>query len=153
MRYEFVESFAESASEALGQALGEPVKKGSLVLKESPMPSRGVATIIALTGEVEGRVIFDMTASTARGIAGSMNGKKFDDLGALVYDTICELSNIMIGRAVTSLNDQNFIFEVNPPTTISGKDLSISDYQLETLVIPLTTQYGDVDLNVALRAR
>jgi chemotaxis protein CheX len=151
MRFDYIEAFVDSASEALSKTLQGPVKKGELDLKSSPIPSRGVATIIGITGDVEGRVIFDMESETARRLAEALNDSRFPDLTSLVLDTISELSNIMIGNAVSRLNDHGYQFKVTPPTVFTGTELSTTDIKLETLVIPLSTSYGEVAVNVAMR--
>ena len=151
MRFDYIDPFVDSASETLSKVIQGPVQRGDLSLKNSPVPNQGVATIIGITGKVEGRVIFDMNPKTARGIAGALNGKTFEALTPLALDTIAELANMMIGGAVTELYNKGFEFSVTPPTIFTGLELSSSDINLETLVIPLTTPHGDVIVNVALR--
>ena len=151
MRFDYIEPFVDSARETLSKVIQEPVQRGELSLKNSPVPNQGVATLIGITGQVEGRVIFDMNQSTARRLAEALNGKTFETLTPFALDTISELANMMIGGAVTVLNNQGFEFSVTPPTIFTGLELSSSDINLETLVIPLTTPYGDVVVNVALR--
>lgn len=151
MRFDYIEPFVESARETLSKVIQSPVQKGELSLKTSPVPNQGVATIIGITGKVEGRVIFDMDQQTALRLAEALNGKTFETLTPLALDTISELANMMIGGAVTALNNKGYEFSVTPPTIFTGLELRSSDINLETLVIPLTTPYGNVSVNVALR--
>ena len=151
MQFEYINPFADSASRTLSKLVQAPVRKGDLSLRNSPVPNQGVATMIEITGRVQGRVIFDMNAETARRMAGALNGKKFETLTPLALDTIAELANMMIGDAVTVLNNQGFEFSMAPPTIVTGQESSGSNVNLEALVIPLHTPYGDVIVNVALR--
>ena len=65
MRVEYINPFSEAAYNILVQVLGGEVKRGDLYLKSTCMPVMGVAAIVGLAGDVEGRVIFDMTPETA----------------------------------------------------------------------------------------
>ena len=151
MRFEYIDPFVESARATLSKVIQRPVEKGELRLETSPIPNQGVATIIGITGKVEGRVIFEMDQPTALRLAETMNGTVFETLTPLAMDTISELANMMIGGAVSVLNNQGFEFSVTPPTIFTGMELRSSDINLETLVIPLTTPHGNVSVNVALR--
>ena len=66
MRVEYINPFSEAAYNILSQVLPEEeIKRGDLYLKSTCMPVMGVAAIVGLAGDVEGRVIFDMTMPTA----------------------------------------------------------------------------------------
>ncbi len=151
MQFDYIDPFADSASRTLSSLVQAPVQKGNLSLRNSPVPHQGVATVIEITGRVRGRVIFDMNVETARRMGGALNGKKFETLTPLALDTIAELANMMIGGAVTALNGRGFEFSMTPPTVFTGRESIGGDADLEALVIPLHTPYGDVIVNVALR--
>jgi chemotaxis protein CheX len=59
----------------------------------------------------------------------------------------------MTGRAVTVLNDRGHHLRVSPPTLVAGDNVTISSAELETLVVPLATSYGEVIVNVAMETR
>ena len=85
MRVEYINPFVETSYRVLKEVLGGvDVQRGDLYLKSTAMPVMGVAALVGLAGDVEGRVLFDMTFETALNIASAMNGEtltKFDDLG------------------------------------------------------------------------
>jgi len=151
VRFDYINPFADSACETLSRILHAPVQKGELSLKNSPVPNLGVATIIGITGQVKGRVIFEMEPRTALELAEALNGEHLEKMTPLALDTIAEMSNMMIGGAVTALNNQGFEFNVTPPTIFSGVEMASADIHMETLVIPLETSYGKVIVNAALQ--
>ena len=74
MRVEYINPFVETAYNVLKEVLGGEVKRGDLYLKSTSMPVMGVATLVGLAGDVEGRVLFDMSMETSLRIASQMNG-------------------------------------------------------------------------------
>ena len=92
MRVEYINPFSEAAYNILSQVLSEDIKRGDLYLKSTCMPVMGVAAIVGLAGDVEGRVIFDMTLDTALKIASAMNNEELAEFDELARATITELA-------------------------------------------------------------
>jgi len=151
MKVEYVKPFAQATYEILKDILNVPITRGQLSLIKTPVSIEGVAVVIGLTGEVEGRVLFDMGIDTAKKIAEAMNYEELESFDSLARATISELGNIITGRAVTLLNDGGFKFNITPPLLIVGEKMETSDQLHETLVIPLNTEYGTFNVNVALK--
>ena len=154
MRLDYINPIVDSALAVLSEFIGAPVERGSMQLHCDASPSREVITIIGMAGEVEGRIMLEMDKDAAIGMAGIMNKEQFTDLTPFALDTLMELTNVMIARAVSTLNDQGFVFRLTPPLIFTGSNLSIfNSLYLETLFVPLRTKVGDMNLNVALRMK
>ena len=125
MRVEYINPFSEAAYNILVQVLEGEVKRGDLYLKSTCMPVMGVAAIVGLAGDVEGRVIFDMTSETALKIASAMNQEEFTEFDELCRATITELANLITAQAVTKLHDLGFKFDLTPPALFTGENMSI----------------------------
>jgi chemotaxis protein CheX len=80
-----------------------------------------------------------------------MNNKSFNSVQPLVLDSIAELVNMIMGKALTILNDKGFNFRLTPPMVFTGNAVVQSTIHLETLVVPFTTDYGEFIINVAVR--
>ena len=76
---------------------------------------KGVAALVAITGDIEGRIVFDLDPETAVRVASRFAGAEMPESDELVRETVCELANQVTGNAVTTLNDQGFHFRVHPP--------------------------------------
>jgi len=150
MRYAYVQPFVDSAQRILAEAVPGRIVAGDLRLSSAALPSRGVTAIVGVTGEGEGRVLFDMDRETALRIASAMNGEPFHELDQLAKDTLCELAGMMTGKAVSALNDGGHRLRVTPPTLFTGENVSISGGELEALVVPLETPFGEIAVNVAI---
>ena len=150
MRYDYVQPFVSSAQEILEAVLSGQIAPGKVVLSPVPRAGNGVTAIVGVTGDGEGRVLFEMSRQTALAIAAEMNSEPQSELGSLVKDTLSELASMMTGRAISLLNDMGYKLRVSPPTLIAGDNVTISTAELETLVVPLETAHGEVVVNVAM---
>ena len=156
MRVEYINPFVESAFSVLKDYLQTDVKRGDLYLKSSTMSIMGVAALVGLAGDVEGRVLFDMTKDTALAVAGIMNGgETFTALDELAMATIQELANQITAQAVTKLHELGFKFDLTPPAIFSGDNMEISNsLKVEALIVPMDLgPHGKIEVNVAILER
>jgi chemotaxis protein CheX len=156
MRVEYINPFVEATFSVLKEVLNTEVKRGDLYLKESSMKIMGVAALVGLAGDVEGRVLFDMTKDTALKVAGVMNGgETFTALNDMAKATITELANMITAQAVTKLHELGFKFDLTPPALFSGENMEISNtLKVEALIVPMELgELGKVEVNVVVRER
>lgn len=151
MRLDFVKIFVDSTSLLFKELVGPSVDVPSISMKASPVAGREVMAIIGITGEAQGRVIFDMDLFTAVQLAGHMMGEPSPGLTPLVRSSIAELASMAIGRAISRINDQGTRLRMSPPTVITGANLVSYDQCFETLVAPINTAYGEVRVNVTIQ--
>jgi chemotaxis protein CheX len=140
----------DAAQTVLEQVLSERTNAGEPQLSSKTVAGLGVATIVGITGEAEGRLLIDMSRDSALGIAAVMNGREWPELDSLGQDTLAELASMITGRAISTLNDAGHRLSVSPPTILIGENLIISGLDLETLVVPLQTSQGEVVVNIAV---
>jgi chemotaxis protein CheX len=155
MRVEYINPFVEAAFNVLKEVLNSDVKRGDLYLKSTSMSIMGVAALVGLAGDVEGRVLFDMTKETALAVSGAMNGEKFTVLDELAKATIQELANMITAQAVTKLHDLGFKFDLTPPALFSGENMEVANnLKVEALIVPMELgSNGKIEVNVAIRER
>ncbi len=116
MKMELIQPFINAADAVLAQGLQCPIAIGNLSMEEEAYRRKGVAALIWITGDIEGRIMFDMAPETAVRVASRFAGAELPESDDLVRETVFELANQVIGNAVTSLNDQGFHFRVHPPS-------------------------------------
>ncbi|MDR0527141.1 MAG: chemotaxis protein CheX [Spirochaetaceae bacterium] len=156
MRVEYINPFVEAAFNVLNEVLGGGVVRGDLYLKESSVKILGVAALVGLAGDVEGRVIFDMSPATALKVAGTMNGGEvFKTLDEMAKSTITELANMIAAQAVTKLHEQGFKFDLTPPALFTGDNMEIANtLKIEALIVPMELgANGKIEVNVVIRER
>src|SRR2546422_732114 len=151
MRLDFVKIFVDSTTLMFKELIGPTVEVPSIAMKPSPVAGREVMAIIGLAGEAQGRVIFDMDLFTAIQLAGHMLGEPSPGMTPLVRSSIAELASMVIGRAISQINDCGTKIKMTPPTVITGANLVSSDQCFETLVAPIATAYGEVRVNITIQ--
>ena len=148
---ELIQPFINAADAVLADSLQCPTSIGNFSMEEEAYRRRGVAALIAVSGDIEGRIIFDVDPQTAMRVASRMAGQELPSSEDLMCETVCELANQVIGNAVTSLNDQGFHFRVHPPEVHTSEHGDKSSEDTEALVMCIETCSGKVFMNVALR--
>ena len=153
MRVEYINPFVEAAFSILKEVLDSEIERGELYLKSTSQPVVGVAAIVGLAGDVEGRVLFDMSKDTAIAIASAMNGEELQSLDELGKATITELANMITAQAVTKLHELGFKFDLTPPAIFTGDNMEVTDTEVEALIVPVNLSLGKMEINVAIRER
>jgi len=152
MRMDLIQPFINSADAVLAQGLDSPVAIENLTMDEEAYRRRGVAAEVCLSGEIEGRIIFDVDLQAALQLASRLAAVDVSETDEeLVREAVCELANQIIGNAVTTLNDQGFHFHVRPPVFHTSERGSRSSEDTEAVVMAFNTSSGSVFMNVALR--
>jgi chemotaxis protein CheX len=151
MKIELIQPFINAADAVLSQGLQSATKVGNLSMEEDAYRRKGVAGMVALTGDIEGRIILDLEPQTAVRVASHYAGAELPESDALIKETIFELANQVVGNAVCALNDQGFHFRVHPPLLVTGDEGDKTSEDVEALVICFETSLGNVFMNVALR--
>jgi chemotaxis protein CheX len=151
MRMELIQPFINAADAVLAQGLQCPISMANLSMEQEAYRRKGVAALIWVTGDIEGRIVIDLDPETAVRVASRFAGAELPESDELVRETVCELANQVIGNAVTTLNDQGFHFRVHPPVLHTSEHGPKSTEDTEALVICFETSIGNVFLNIALR--
>ena len=151
MRMELIQPFINSADAVLAQGLETPVLIENLTMEEEAYRRKGIAAEVCLSGDIEGRIIFDVDETAAACFARQLGGFEMPDNPDMAREAVCELANQTIGNAITVLNDQGFHFRVHPPTLHTAEQGASSSEDTEAVVLCLSTESGKVFMNVALR--
>lgn len=151
MRVEFINPFVQAVTEVLESELGTAPERGSIGLQRSAYTSNEVTAVVAVAGEVAGMVMFAMTAKTAQGMVSKMLGQDFPEFDALAQSGIAEIGNVITGRAAVLLSEAGFPSDLAPPMLLIGKNTMISTLDVQRLVIPMETEFGSVEVQVALK--
>ena len=151
MRAEIINPFLQATSEVLESELGSSPVRGAIGLQRSAYTSDEVTAVVAVTGGVAGMVLFAMSDATARGIVSKMMGQDFDEFDALAQSGIAEVGNVITGRAAVLLSEAGFPSDLAPPMLLVGRGTLISTLDVQRLVIPIETEFGKIEVQVALK--
>jgi chemotaxis protein CheX len=151
MKMDLIQPFINAADAVLSQGLKSPMAIENLSMEEEAYRRKGVAAMVELSGDIEGRIIFDLAPRTAAKVASHLAGTELPESDELVREAVCELANQVIGNAVATLNDQGFRFRVHPPALHTSEQGAKSTEDTEALVLCFDTSDGNVYMNIALR--
>jgi len=152
MKAEFVNPFASAVLMVFQKEFGMNVMRDSLALYQGPLKGADVNTIIGVTGQLEGQVIYTFEERVALRIASALMGETVEELDELAKSAVAELGNIITGNAAIGLSENGYNCILTPPTLLTGKELIVTTFT-PVLNIPFSTDFGSVTVHVALRER
>lgn len=150
MRMELIQPFINAADAVFAESLQGPTKIVDLSMDEETYRRKGVAALITIKGDIEGRVILDLSPEVAIKVASRLAGSEMPESDQLVRETVCELANMVIGNSVTLLNDEGFHFKVFPPEVHMNEKGLAGSADTEAMVICIETPCGEIFLNIAM---
>lgn len=151
MKLELIQPFINAADAVLAQSLACHTRMSDVTMEQEIYRRRGVAAIVTMKGDIEGRIVFDLEPATAVRVASAMAGSDQPQPDEMVRETICELANLVIGNAITNLNDQGFHFCIHPPEVHMAEVGLGNSEDTEAVVMCFDTPSGSVFMNIALR--
>jgi len=149
----FVNPFIDAGMNVVKQIAGIEVRRGHLSYKGQPEPSYGVSIIMGVYGHLAGQVVYSMKSEVADKLVDKMLGgnKSPKDRKELFVDTLGELANMITGNATSILSTkQDLALKITTPVIATGDNISVSLVMQATLVLGLYTQYGPIEISVAL---
>ncbi|HEX8871163.1 MAG TPA: chemotaxis protein CheX [Candidatus Acidoferrum sp.] len=150
MRMELIQPFINAADAVFAESLQAPTKIADLSMDENTYRRKGVAALIVIKGDIEGRVILDLAPDVAMRVASHLAGAELPESEQVVRETVCELANMVIGNSVTLLNDHGFRFKVFPPEIHMNTEGLAGSADTEAMVLAIETPCGEVYLNIAM---
>lgn len=147
-----VNPFVEAAIRVITQIAGIEVRRGHLSYKDRVEPSFGVSIIIGVYGFITGQVVYSMDGKLAERLVDKMlEGKSPQEKQIMYLDCLGEVGNMITGNAMSMLNqgrDQSL--NITTPAIASGTSLSVHLVPRAALVLGLITQYGPIEISIAV---
>lgn len=147
----YLNPFLDAASDVLRAEVQVNVTKGSLSLQKSALTSNDVAVLINLVGQIQGVVLFEMSTKTGMAVVSRILDQEFTEFDNLAQSGIAELGNVISGRATVEMSKAGYDSTISPPTLILGSGTQISTVDFNRIVVPMTTDLGDIIVHLALR--
>jgi chemotaxis protein CheX len=151
MKMDLIQPFVSAMDAVLAETTQCAPVIADLTMEEEGYRRKGTAALIAIRGEIDGRVILDMEGTTAARIASLLSGAEVEESESLVRETVCELANMVIGNAVTLLNDRGFRFKVFPPEVYTLEQSEKEGMDSEAMVLSFQVPAGTVFMNISMR--
>jgi chemotaxis protein CheX len=135
----------------IGKETGLPVERGGLLLEDNPYATDDVTAVIGVGGKLCGSLYLSMAETVALKLISAILGQDAVEIDELGQSGIAEMANVIAGSAGIGLAEEGVKTVINPPLVLVGRGVRLSTMEIQRLVVPLTTAYGEVKLHVALR--
>lgn len=130
--------------------MGFPMpKRQRIYLQERIVISNGVTLTLGFTKQMQGKVIYNMTADTARYIASTMMlGVPVTKFNELAQSALREMSNMLTARAAIKYSELGLDVDITTPELVIEEDntIKISDTHYLTVEMDLGGHKIDVAL-------
>ena len=89
---------------------------------------KNYVTIIGISGQIKGEVIFSFSDGIIKKVASKMTGMEITEVDKLSLSAIVEFANMLSGAATIKLVDEYETekLDMSPPVIIKGKEFKIS---------------------------
>jgi chemotaxis protein CheX len=148
----FLNPFLAAVSNILTIEAGIKAERGgNLKLAHDGYVTDDITVLVSLIGQVRGVVIFGMSEKTALSIVARILGQPFDEFDDLACSGISELGNVITGQASTGLGTVGYKVDISVPTVLRGRGTLISTLDIDRVVVPIKTDIGPMQIDLALR--
>ncbi len=152
LNVQFINPFISAAGQVIESETGAEVERGGVTLHKSGTTSKEVTVALGVTGDVKGAVFYGFSEATARSIVSEMMGEPVPLFDSLAESAIAEMGNVITGLASVELEKSGYNCNIAPPTVVHGRGVYISTLDFHRLIMPMKTPFGEIEINVALKA-
>jgi chemotaxis protein CheX len=150
MNMELIQTFINSLDAVISETMRCSPRIADVTMAEESYQRTGIAALVTLSGEIEGRIILDMDAAAAGQAASDLSEIAGAPSDETIREIVCELTNMVIGNSVTQLNDRGFKFRVHPPELYLLDVGPRGTLDSETVLLRFELPKGAVFLNIAV---
>lgn len=151
---ELLNPFFTSVYECLEEISGESVKRGKLYLQKDPQfDSRGFSVMIIIAGQIEGKIILDMSKKVAIKFAEIMNMEEIGEFNDQVKSAIKEMANSVCEQSTEKLSKMEIEVNIDSPELIEREQLEQgNDNNVAVIAAPLELPFGELIIYLALNS-
>lgn len=117
---------------------------------ESAEPDENVNVAVGIVGDLQGRIVYRFSKETAMKAAEIMSGMDVTEVDDFVTSAICEIANIISGRTMTTLSEQQIVCDVLPPEVLGNKSEDGAEEASIHESFLLSTEIGSLELGLLL---
>jgi chemotaxis protein CheX len=149
MRVEHINPFISSLKNAFRTMLGCEARRGQLVLKRDARTEHFISGVIGLSGKAVGTVVVSFSKELALKAASAMLMAEATEVNDDVLDAVGELTNMVAGRAKSTLEEYEMM--VSLPNVITGYGHEVHfPSNVTPISISFETDWGPLALEVGL---
>lgn len=152
MRADWINPFIVSTISIFDTMLQCKISRGVPYLKKTHQPNHEVSGLMGLSGNAYGVVVVSLSRTLAIEATRHLNGNASGSIDADVIDLVCEMTNIIAGRANSDL--EQLKMRIGLPSMISGKFHTI-DYPsgVGIISVPFDTGWGPMSVDASIKEK
>ncbi len=151
MRVQLVNCYVRAAADVIHSEGKVAVKRGGVTLAKDAYTSEEVTAMVGVNGAMGGSFFLSMSEATALNLVSAMMDERCDVFDELAQSGIAEMANVVAGAASIGLSELGYTTNITPPLLLLGAKAKISAVEIQRLVVPLSTEHGNINVHVALR--
>ena len=148
MNMELIQPFINSLDAVISEMMRCSARIADVTMEDGSYQRTGVAALVLLSGDIEGRIILDMDTAAASQVASNLSEITGVPSEETTREIVCELTNMVIGNSVTQLNNRGFNFRVHPPEIFMIDVGPNGTLHRETVLLRFELPKGAVFLNI-----
>lgn len=151
MNMDLIQPFINSLDAVISETMKCSARIADVTMESGNYERTGVAALVVLSGDIQGRIILDMDTVAASQAASDLSGIVGAPTEETAREIVCELTNMVIGNSVTQLNDRGYKFKVHPPELFLIDVGPRGMLDAETVLLRFELPKGAVYLNIAVQ--
>jgi Predicted inhibitor of MCP methylation, homolog of CheC len=154
MKQTIVDAFVDSTVGMVQDITGISFASGQAASESQLGPGENVMILIGITGNIRGNAVVNMTSAVALQIAGAMMmDPELPEIDEIAQSALCELCNMVVGNAVTTLSQSGISMDITPPTILMGQNMQYRVDKSEIICVPLLCNDANaMEINISYSA-
>ena len=131
--------------------MGAAPEAGQPAVRSATSTTQQVSIVIRVGGAVDGQALYGMSLVTATKLASAMSKVTAVTFDENASNAMAELGAMIAERARALLAEAGHEIQTDPPALVRGANVEVAT-DAPALLVPLYTNFGKIEVNVALRA-
>lgn len=146
-----VNAFSKGTVIILKSYFHSKVGKGDIRVFKNANHVGGVIVFVGITGDLSGRLMFNMSKATAFKLASILNMENIASIDDIFIATIKEFVNMVAGSAINDLSTKHIDLDMTPPAILMSEQMSMLEKENDQILsINYKTELGDIFMNLIL---
>ena len=146
-----VNAFSKGTVIILKSYFNSKVGKGDVRIYRNANHVGGVIVFVGITGDLSGRLMFNMSKATAFKLASALNMESITTIDDIFIATIKEFVNMVAGSAINELSTKHIDLDMTPPAILMSEQMSMLEKENDKILsINYKTELGEIFMNLVL---
>lgn len=146
-----VNAFSKGTVIILKSYFNSKVCKGDVRIYRNANHVGGVIVFVGITGDLSGRLMFNMSKATTFKLASALNMEAITTIDDIFIATIKEFVNMVAGSAINDLSTKHIDLDMTPPAILMSEQISMLEKENDKiLTIGYKSELGEIFMNLIL---